>query len=129
MSPRRLSGWEPVTVTTFERDEAGQVIGMKEEREPEWSRTDVESLIALLEMQRVGPHGHPMSEATSELANPQNANQQWRYESEPVTDFAAQAESNAIKAFRKRYGDDADMAATKWITHKVPIKRPEAESE
>lgn len=108
-------------MTRYEYDDAGRLVGSVTEREPEWSRTDVEALIAFLENGRVGPHGQPMSEATSPLANPGNPDRQWGYEVDVYTDFAAQAEQREREAFKKAYGDDVDMSALRWIVRKVEI--------
>ncbi|MCW2287041.1 YD repeat-containing protein [Leucobacter luti] len=119
VSPRRLSGWEPVTATTYEYDDDGRLVGSVTEREPEWSRADVEALVAHLERGRVGPHGQPMSEVTSELANPANKDRGWDYEVDVYTDFAQQKLSREQEAFKKAYGDDADMSSLQWIVRKV----------
>ena len=121
VSPRRLSGWEPVTATTYEYDDAGRLIGSVTEREPEWSRADVEALVAHRERGRVGPHGQPMSEATSQLANPSNRERGWDYEVDVYTDFAQQKLTQEKDAFKRAYGDDADMSALAWIVRKVDL--------
>ncbi len=92
-----------------------------EEREPEWSRSDVEALLAIIEMQRVGPHGQPMVEATSPLASPLNKDREWRYEVDVYTDFAAQELEKAKEAYKREYGDDADMSALNWVVRKVDL--------
>lgn len=114
-----MSGWEPAEVTRYEYDEDGRLVSAVTEREPEWCRADVEALIAYLEMGRVGPHGQPMSEATSPLADPANPNRKWGYEIEVWTDFAARAESQFKKEYRERYGDDVNMDELKFIVKKV----------
>lgn len=96
-----------------------RVIASVVEKEPEWCRADVEALIAFAEMRRVGPHGQPMSEATSPLADPSNPAREWGYEVEVWTDFAARAESQFRKAYRAQYGDDVNMDEVKFIVKKV----------
>lgn len=143
VSPRRLSGWEPRTVTTYEYDTVSfssgarwrwlravhewvwavanppRLLGSVTEREPEWARDDVEGLLALLERGRVGSHGQPMSEATSPLADPSNRDRGWDYEVDVFTDFAQQKLSREQEAFKQAYGDDADMASLRWVVRKV----------
>lgn len=92
-----------------------------EEREPEWSRADVEALLALKELQRVGPHGQPMSEATSPLADPARPDREWRYEVDVYTDFAARELERAKDAYKREYGDDADLSALTWVVRKVDL--------
>lgn len=90
------------------------------ERESEWCRADVEALIAYVEMGRVGPHGQPMSEATSPLADPANPDRQWMYGVEAWTDFAEKAEVQFKRAYRERYGDDA-LDGVKFIVKKIDL--------
>lgn len=88
-------------------------------REAEWSQEDVTALAAVVEKGRVGPHGQPMSEATSVLANPQNPEQEWDYEFEVWTDFAAKRRAEGIRAFKKQYGDDANLDEYVFTVKKV----------
>jgi hypothetical protein len=68
VSVRRLSGWEPAEVTTFEYD-GDLLVRSVTVREPEWASDDVALLLALRRLEAdMGPHGVPMSEAT-DLAN------------------------------------------------------------
>ena len=114
-----MSGWEPAEVTRYEYDDADRMVGSVTEREPEWSRTDVEALIAYLEVGRVGSHGQPMAEATSPLADPANRDRRWGYEVDVYTDFAAKAETQFKEAFKRTYGDDVDMSDYRFIVRKV----------
>lgn len=113
-------------VTRYEYDDAGRVIAATEEREPEWSRADVEALLAHLELQRVGSHGQPMVEATSPLANPANPDREWRYEIDVYEDFAAAALAKEQEAYKRAYGDDVDMSTLKWVVRKVDLTQAEA---
>lgn len=90
-------------------------------REPEFSRADVESMIAFIESQRVGHHGQPMSEATSPLADPLNRDRRWKYVAEPWTDFADQALERAKKKFRAEHGDAVDLDGVIWQVRKVDL--------
>lgn len=121
MSPRRLSGWEPAEVTTFEYDDDGRLVGAVTEREPEWSSSDRESLLALLEASRVGPHGHPMSEATSPLADPSNWDREYEYVvPPPALDFAQDALNKRKQAYRDQY-PDKDLSALVWRVERREI--------
>lgn len=76
-------------------------------REPEW---DEDQLAMMLEWQRRehdrGPHGHPLSESTSPLANPSSWDSQWTYVADlPVTDYAEKARQDAIDRIKKQYPD------------------------
>lgn len=114
-----MSGWEPAEVTRYEHDDAGRVVAATTEREPEWSRDDVEALLAFVELGRVSSHGQPMNEATSPKGNPQNPDREWDYEVDVYTDFAQQALNLEKEAFKRAYGDDADMSTLAWIVRKV----------
>ena len=114
-----MSGWEPGEVTRYEYDEDGRLSAAVTEREPEWCRADVEAMIAYLEMGRVGPHGQPMSEATSPLANPQSDAQEWDYAVDVWTDFAAKRLSEVKRAYKERYGDDVNLDELRFIVRKV----------
>lgn len=74
-----------------------------------------------MEMQRVGPHGQPMVEATSPLANPANPNRTIGYEIDVYTDFAQQKLEQAKEAYKREYGDDADMSSLTWVVRKVDL--------
>ena len=147
MSPRRLSGWEPGEFTRYEyeRREAPELnlrwgwlravhawlwravnpyrlLGSVTEREPEWSRSDVESLIAFMQTKRVGSHGFPMDVATSPLGDPSNPEREWEWHVPlPSVDYPSQELAKA----RKKYSDaypDADMSALLWRVEKRPIR-------
>lgn len=120
VSPRRLSGWEPREVTRYEY-ENGRIVGSVTEREPEFSRADVEAMIAYTEKLRVGSHGQPMSEATSREADPSNRSRTIKYEVDTYIDFAKQAENQARENHKREYGEDADMASTCFVVRKVEL--------
>ena len=113
-----MSGWEPVEVTEYEYD-GDRLVGSVVRREPEWCRADVEALLAHIESGRVGPHGQPMDEATSPLADPANPNRQWTYKVRPWVDFAARAEERAMRAYREQYGDQMD--GVRFVTERVDL--------
>lgn len=89
------------------------------EREPEWSRIDVESMIAAIEAGRVGSHGQPMSEATSRDADPSNRDRTIDYEVEVYTDFAQKKLNDFKRSFLKIYGDDVSLDDFRFIVKKV----------
>lgn len=112
MSPRRLAGWEPAQVTTFERDFWGRVIRTVTVQEPEFSRDDVATLLASRRRDALprGSHGHLLSEAT----DPKN---KW-HTSLPTTDFAAKELNAAQERYSKTY-PDADMSSLLWGVQKI----------
>lgn len=118
VSPRRLSGWEPAVATTYEYDDAGRLIGSVVEREPEWSREDVEAMVALMESKRIGPHGHPMDEAVSRDGDPSNPDRKWDYVVPlPTVDFAQRALDVTKQKYQKQY-PDADLGSLLWKVEK-----------
>lgn len=88
------------------------------EQEPEWSRADVESLIAYAETKRVGAHGHPMSDAVSRLGDPSNPQREWDWVVPlPMKDFAQEALNSEVKRYRDAY-PDADITSLKFAVEK-----------
>lgn len=64
MSVRRLSGWEPAEVTTYEYD-GDLLVRSVTVREPEWSPDEVVNQLAAVRLEAdMGSHGVSMSEAT-----------------------------------------------------------------
>ncbi|RUQ06685.1 hypothetical protein D8M34_06600 [Microbacterium sp. HSID17254] len=109
VSPRRLFGWEPSTVTTYEYDGSGRVVRAVTVQESEFSDWDVAALLADRAEAAVprGPHGIPIADAT----DPAN---QYKFSVElPTTDFAARALHEAQERYRKQY-PDADMGSLLW---------------
>lgn len=74
-------------------------------REPEFTADDVAVLLAHeAYMADIGPHGQPMSEATSPLANPSDPDHKWFYEGRgPVFDYAEQAIERRREAYKKKH--------------------------
>lgn len=105
-------------VTRHTYDEGGRLVASVTEREPEWSRTDVESLIAYMETQRVGPHGYPMNMATSRAGDPSNPDREFDWVAPlPDLDHATAALERMKTAYKKAY-PDADMSALIWRVEK-----------
>lgn len=99
MSPRRLSGWEPAIRVRPDGD------GWHVEREPEFTATDVASLLAFVaDEESRGPHGVLMNEAT----DPANKN---RFRAARFVDFAQaaidrkRAEIDKMTTNDPRYGE------------------------
>lgn len=110
ISPRRLAGWEPATITFYERDWLGRKRSAVTVREPEFSEWDRQRLMEVRRRANAprGSHGRLMSEAT----DPAN---QYRFRvGLPITDHAQAALNKAQEAYRKRWGDDADMDSLLW---------------
>lgn len=119
VSPRRLTGWEPATVTThiYEGDRLVKAVTV---REPEFTPNDLALLRGHLEESRVvrGRHGQPMAEATDRRANPQLP-REYGYEAIPVVDFAQQALDQAEREYRSQNGEIPDGLT--WVVRKVPL--------
>ena len=118
VAPRRLEGWEPLVVTRYEYD-GDRLVGSVTEREPEWSRADVEALDAIRQARAmVGPHGYPMDVAMS----PEGDRSSWESKYEwvvgpPVVDHAQAALDRTIAAYKKKY-PNAEMGALRWRVEK-----------
>lgn len=119
VAPRRLWGWEPSEFHETVR-ENGRIVGTRITREPEFDR---EQLILLLAASRldadIGPHGHPMSEATSSEADPAVAGG-WRYSAGPYPDidFAQQALDRA-QATYDAANKNSDRAGHVWRVRRI----------
>jgi hypothetical protein len=114
-----LQGWEPREFTRHEYAD-GVLVASMTEREPEWDRPQLDMMLAYERvMADMGPHGHPMSEATDPQANPSVAGG-WHYEANkaPKKDYAAQAIDRAREAFYAQY-KDADRSGDVWYATRV----------
>jgi hypothetical protein len=111
------------------------VAGYEIEREPEWSEEDIALLLALLELRaeeraaaaEIGPHGRPMSEATSPNADPANRRHGWHYETRFRIDHAQRALNLARSQMVADY-PDVDVDSLEWTVVRVedgpPIPTP-----
>lgn len=109
VSPRRLLGWEPGEVTTYEYDDDGRLLRAVTVREPEYSAWDRAVLLADVAASKVprGHHGVPLHEA----ADPEN---QFAFEVPPPRmDWAQKALDDAQEAFKKQ-NPKAPMGALMW---------------
>lgn len=114
MAPRRLWGWEP---TEYHENvyEDGQLVGVRVTREPEFTPTEVELLLAHLEMQAdIGWHGIPMSEAT-DIANQFS----YRGPDAPRIDWAAKAIGDASDRYYEA-NPKASRNGHQWYLRKRP---------
>lgn len=95
--------------------------GWRVEREPEWDPEQVALLLAMQELRAdIGPHGHPLSETMSPLADPNLRGEGWHYEvPPPATDYAAKAVADAQHAYGEQY-PDANQNGLLWGVRKVP---------
>lgn len=111
MAPRRLDGWEPRTLTEYERDSAGKVVRALECRESEWDEEQVALMTAYKRFaDDIGPHGFLMSEATDPGADPNEYDNPLRFVAEaPVIDWVRKAQLDAEAAWRTAEGEDANM--------------------
>jgi hypothetical protein len=115
VSPKRLAGWEPATYARPDGD--GWVFHV----EPEWDPQQVALLLAAQELQAdIGPHGHPLAETMSPLADPNRRAEGYHYEvPPPAVDYAARAIADAQDAYTQQY-PDANMNGFMWGAKKVP---------
>jgi hypothetical protein len=100
------------------------VVASRTVTEPEWDDEQLELMVAFRRHESdIGPHGHPMSEATSAFADPSDRkNRRWRYVSgAPVTDFAEKARRDAQDAFREK-NPDRSLNGLIFPVEKVDIK-------
>jgi hypothetical protein len=116
-----MSGWEPMRrITIVERDGEGRPSVLQVEQEPEWDEEQVALLLAAEEqLAEIGPHGVPMSEATSRLADPNNRFTGWHYEIPPPRIDHAQRALNLAQDERAKAYPDEDSGSLLWRTVRV----------
>lgn len=107
----------------YVRDADGALIGEVHTREAQYTRRDVDLLLAHLQIEAdKGPHGQPLSEATSEWADPSRWDAKWGYEATgPFTDFAEKKIALRREAYRKSLPDGTEMPP--WL--KFGVRRVE----
>lgn len=82
-----------------------------------WSELDRGLVIAEARVKRLtGPLGQWMPDATSDRADPTNYDDPLRYvaSEEPHTDWAEKAKLDAEEAWRKKWGEKANMNGLFW---------------
>lgn len=116
---RRLLGWEPAEVTSFEYDDDGRVVKAVTVRESEYSDLDRGWLLHSWEQDHAprGEHGILMSEATD------RANMGEFELSEPVTDYAMKTYIDGRELLKKKYGEEM----LEYLTFHVRKKAPKPE--
>jgi hypothetical protein len=74
-------------------------------REAEFDSEQIDYLLAIDEFERsIGPHGHPLSEATADDADPNNYDGGYSYVGlGPYTDWAKKAELDAADAYKAAF--------------------------
>jgi hypothetical protein len=114
-------------VSVPEYDGAGVLVRTVHYREPEW---DGEQWALMLAYDRymadIGPHGHPMSEATNPAADPNNYEGGYRYFVDPpVIDWVEKSRLDAAEAHRAQLGDNANMHGLIFPVRRVESTLPE----
>lgn len=106
-----MTGWEPATVLrVIERDGDGNPSAFHVERESEWNEEQVALLQAARDLAgQIGPHGIPMDEATSPLADPNNPDG-YHYAVRVRIDHAQRAINLAQKERRKAFPEEDDLS-------------------
>jgi hypothetical protein len=96
-----LWGWTPAEVIIPTTDPQGRTV-YKVEREPEFDQEQYNLLAALEEYESgLGPHGLPLEETTSVLADPGNPNGTHYYVATVRRDWALDAVEQREKEFEK----------------------------
>lgn len=84
----------------------------------------IDLLIASDEIERdVGHHGQPMSEATSDEADPNNYEGAYRYVAHPVVDWAERAIKDARKTLQSTIPDE-DLSDTVFVVERIDNESP-----
>lgn len=101
-------------------DDGGRLIRSVTTVEPEWDVEQRSLLLASVRLEAdIGPHGQPMSEATSPDADPARPGG-WSYRANklPIIDRAARELDHARADYEKRY-PNADTAGHVWRVERV----------
>lgn len=120
ISVKRMTGWEPrERITVAARDEEGRPTVFHVEREPEWDEEQATLFLAVDDTEEeIGPHGIPMTEATSALADPNDRFRGWHYETRVRVDHAQRALNTAQDQRRTAYPDE-DAGSLLWSLTRV----------
>lgn len=113
-------GWEPREFIEYVY-EGGVLVGSVRHREPEFDDRDRALLLAHHRAAGdMGPHGQPMSEATSPEADPARPGG-WRYEANtaPRMDWAAKAVGDRQDAYYKNRPEGESRNGHRWYAKRV----------
>jgi hypothetical protein len=106
-------------VTVLERDSRGRPSRFHVDTEPEWDEEQVDLLLALTDTEPdIGPHGIPMRDAVSPLADPNDRFRGWHYEPRVRVDHA-QRVLNIAQADRAKTYPDEDAGSLLWSLERV----------
>jgi hypothetical protein len=91
-------------------------------REPEYSTADIDALIASRRAEREprNSYGVPLSEATSEDADPARWERKYGYEAHAQRDYAADVVETARTEYREKY-PDANHGALIWTVRRFDL--------
>lgn len=107
--------------------EGGRLTTSRVVTEPAWDEEQRLMMVEYLRYRRgLGPHGFPMSEVTSEFADPANPESKYRFFADPLplVDYAEKARLDAAEAYRKSLGDGGSMNGLIFTVQKVEGARP-----
>lgn len=103
------------TVTVLERDDSGAPSRFRVDTEPEWDDEQVALLLAAqAKVSEVGPHGIPMDEATSPLADPNDRTRGYHFEVPAPRIDHAQRALNVAQAQRSAEYPEEDTGSLLW---------------
>jgi hypothetical protein len=101
-------------VTVLDRDSRGRPTRYRVQQEAEWDEEQVNLFLALAETQEeIGPHGIPMRDAVSPLADANDRFRGWHYVARVRVDHAQKALNTAQDERRKTYPDE-DAGSLLW---------------
>lgn len=121
-----LWGWTPEVTHVHEYDGA-KLVATRVVSEPVWDEEQRMMMLEYLRYRRgLGPHGFPMSEVTSPLADPANPDGEYRFFADPLplVDYAEKARLDAADAYRKSLGDGGSMNGLIFTVQKIEGSRP-----
>jgi hypothetical protein len=96
-----------MTISVLERDEDGRPSAFHVEQEAEFDDEQVALLVAAQRARdEIGPHGIPMKDATSPLADPNNRREGWHYEPRFRVDHAERAKNQALADRAKAFPNE-----------------------
>lgn len=132
-APRVLWGWSAEERTRFIYDDSGRVVQAITTQESEFDAEQLALLRAAVEWREsLGPHGHPIEEAMSPLADPTKRGGTHYYvagqeitrpdgtkKRVPLVDHAKKAEMDAVDAYRAAAGENANLNGLVWPVERI----------